>query len=82
MADGGLTINVDEALAERLRVVAEAAGESVQNFALQALRAAADEDWAEDYARVAAYETTGKSISAAEFITELRAAIETRFTRK
>jgi hypothetical protein len=49
---------------------------------LQALRAAADEDWAEDYARVADYEATGKSIPAAEFMTEVRAALEARFARK
>ncbi len=82
MADDGLKIEVDEALAQRLRLVAEAAGESVQDFALQALRAAADEDWAEDYARVAEYEATGKSIPAAEFVAEFRAALEARFAKK
>ncbi len=82
MADGGLKIDVDDVLAERLRVVAEAAGESVQDFALQALRAAADEDWAEDYARVAKYEATGQAIPAAEFIADFRAAVEKRFARK
>lgn len=82
MADGGLKIEIDDALAARLRVVAEAAGESVQDFALHALRAAADEDWAEDYARVAAYEVTGKSIPAGEFMAEFRAAVETRLAGK
>ena len=83
MADGGLKLEIDEALAERLRVAAEASGESVQDFALQALRAATDdEDWAEDYARVADYEATGRFVPAAEAMSEFRAAVEARFAKK
>ena len=82
MADGGLKLEIDEALAERLRVAAEASGESVEAFALHALRAAADEDWAEDYARVAEYEATGRSIPAVEAMAEFRAAVEARIAKK
>jgi len=39
MADGGLTLQIDEALAERLKARAEAAGQSVEDFARQALDA-------------------------------------------
>ena len=82
MADGGLKLEIDEALAERLRSAAEASGESVEDFALQALRAAADEDWAEDYARVADYEATGRFIPADQAMAEFRAALEARFAKK
>jgi hypothetical protein len=82
MADGGLKLEIDEALAERLRSAAEASGESVEDFALQALRAAAAEDWAEDYARVADYEATGRFIPADQAMAEFRAALEARFAKK
>jgi plasmid stability protein len=42
MADGGLTLQIDEALAERLKVRAEAAGQSVEDYARQALDLAAE----------------------------------------
>lgn len=42
MADGGLTLTIDEALAERLRARAEAAGQSVEDYARQALDQAAE----------------------------------------
>ena len=37
MADGGMTLTIDEVLAERLRARAEAAGQSVEDFALRLL---------------------------------------------
>jgi len=82
MADGGLKLEIDEALAERLRAAAAATGESVEDFARQALSAAADDDWAEDYARVAEYEATGRFIPAHEAMAEFRAAVEARFAKK
>jgi plasmid stability protein len=42
MADGGLTLTIDEALAERLKARAEAAGQSVEDYARQALDHAAE----------------------------------------
>jgi predicted transcriptional regulator len=49
MADGGLTLKIDEELAERLKVAAEAAGESVDDYARHALEAFAEApaDWEE-----------------------------------
>jgi predicted transcriptional regulator len=82
MADGGLTLEIDSALAERLRAVATASGKGVEAFALEALRAAADEDWAEDYARVAEYEATGRFIPAEEAMAEFRAAVAARVAKK
>jgi uncharacterized protein (DUF1778 family) len=82
MADDGFKLEVDSALAERLKLAAAAAGESVQDFALQALRSAADDDWAEDYARIAEYEATGRSIPVDQAMAEFRAAVEARFAKK
>jgi plasmid stability protein len=42
MADGGLTLQIDEALAERLKARAEVAGQSVEDYARQALDQAAE----------------------------------------
>jgi hypothetical protein len=49
MADGGITLQIDEALAERLKLAAQAAGETVDAFARKALEAwSGDEpDWDE-----------------------------------
>jgi len=48
MADGGLTLQIDEALAARLRQAADAAGEPVDVYALRVLEAGSSEpDWAE-----------------------------------
>ncbi len=49
MADGGMTLTIDETLAQRLRDAAQSAGESVETYARQALEAFAegDVDWDE-----------------------------------
>jgi predicted transcriptional regulator len=49
MADGGMTLNIDEALTQRLRDAAQSAGQSVEVYARQALEAFADDavDWEE-----------------------------------
>ncbi len=82
MADGGLKLEIEPALAERLRIAAEASGESVETFALHALMVAAADDWAEDFARVADYEATGRSVPASQGMAEFRTAVEARFERK
>lgn len=41
MADGEMTLKIDHALAQRLKVRAEAAGQSVEDYARQALDQAA-----------------------------------------
>jgi len=44
MADGDITLTIDAALAERLKPRAEAAGQSVEDYARQALDQAAEPD--------------------------------------
>lgn len=48
MADDGLTLKIDAALAERLRVRAQVAGQSVEEYALAILRRAAEQPGLED----------------------------------
>ena len=48
MADGGLTLKIDAALTERLRARAEAAGETVEDYALAIFRRAVEEPGFED----------------------------------
>ena len=56
---------------------------SQQDVADQELKGKHRKMWAlGDYARVADYEATGKAVPAAEFMTELRAALETRLAKK
>ncbi|MDB5429161.1 MAG: hypothetical protein JWP35_277 [Caulobacter sp.] len=43
MADGGMTLNIDEALAAKLKAAAASAGESVEDYARHALEVFADE---------------------------------------
>jgi plasmid stability protein len=43
VADGALTLKIDAALAQRLRVRAQAAGQSVEEYALGILRRAVEE---------------------------------------
>ena len=48
MADGDVTLRIDEALADRLRLAAEAAGQSLEAYARQALEAFSNaDDWDE-----------------------------------
>lgn len=55
MADGGLTLTIDEALARRLKARADAAGQSVEEYARQALDAVAQKSpQAEEMDRICA----------------------------
>ena len=47
MADGGMTLQIDEALAERLKARAEAVGQSVEAFALHLLEKEDAATWEE-----------------------------------
>jgi hypothetical protein len=82
MADGGMTLQIDESLAERLRIAAEIAGKSVEDFATEALAASTEAggDWAEDMDRLAEFERTGVSHPIEPFLDDLRAYAENRKT--
>lgn len=75
MADGSLTISLDDETAEQLKAAAEAAGVSPEAYVRQAVVRRLEEDWAEDLRRAAEYERTGASLSVDEGFDLLRARI-------
>ena len=68
--------HLDPERAARLR--AEAAGVSLETYALQALDQALDDDWSEAIASLEEYDRTGISYAAEDVIAELRANVEAR----
>ena len=82
MADG-FTLEIDADMAERLKAAAEAAGESVEVFARSIIRhRLEDEDWAEDFRRLAEYDATGEFVSAEDALEEARLALEARLANQ
>ncbi|MDZ4060132.1 MAG: hypothetical protein U1C75_02975 [Brevundimonas sp.] len=78
MADG-FDIHLNEDQAQRLKAAAEASGVDPSVYALQILEQAMEDDWAEDFRRIADYERTGESIGAAEWMQGLREAVHAKF---
>jgi len=78
MADG-FDIHLNEDQAQRLRSAAEASGIDPTVYALQVLERAIEDDWAEDFRRIAEYERTGESISAEEWMQGLGEAVRAKF---
>ncbi|ATQ43029.1 hypothetical protein [Caulobacter mirabilis] len=78
MADGSLTIPLDELTAEQLKAAAEAAGETPEAYVRRAVARSLEEDWAEDLRRAAEYERTGESLSVDEAFDLLRTRIAER----
>jgi len=72
MADGGLNIEIDERLAGQIRSIAAAMGMSAEEYATSMLRAAVDDEWAEDERRWAEYQRTGVSHDADTVLDEFR----------
>lgn len=66
MADGDLTLKLDDETVERLRAAADAVGRTVQDYAAGLISEGLEVDWAEDLARIAEYDRTGESISVEE----------------
>jgi len=75
MADGA-DIHLDPERAARLRASAEAAGVSLEAYALQALDQALDDEWSEAIAALEDHDRTGVSYAAEDAIAEFRANVE------
>lgn len=75
MADGA-DIHLDSERAARLRAAAEAAGVSLEAYALQALDQALDDEWLEAIAALEDHDRTGVSYTAEDAIAEFRANVE------
>jgi len=78
MADG-FDIHLNEDQAQRLKAAAEASGVDPSVYALQIPEQAMEDDWAEDFRRIADYERTGESIGAEEWMQGLREAVHAKF---
>lgn len=75
MADGA-DIHLDPERAARLRAAAEAAGVSLEAYALQALDQALNDEWSEAIAALEDHDRTGVSYAAEDAIAEFRANVE------
>jgi len=69
MADGGLHIELDEALAARIRAAASGAGMTPEAYASSMLRTALD-DLSETSARLAEYDRTGVAYALEDVVAE------------
>ncbi len=79
MADGGLKLELDAALSERVKTAAEAEGARPEEMAAKLIQRGLEADWAEDFARVAEFDAAGEAIPADQYVAELRAAVDARF---
>ncbi|KQY28225.1 hypothetical protein ASD38_16150 [Caulobacter sp. Root487D2Y] len=81
MADGA-DIHLDPERAARLRAAAEAAGVSLEAYALQALDQALDDDWSEAIAALEDHDRTGVSYAAEDAVAEFRANVEAGLAKR
>jgi len=82
MADGVLIITIDEALAGRLKLAADEAGETVESYARRVLDAAADGvDWAE-IDRICDAAVTHGGMPAEQALDRFAADVEARLARQ
>ena len=81
MADGA-DIHLDPQRAARLRAAADAAGVSLETYALQALDQALDDDWSGAIAALEDYDRTGVSYAAEDALAEFRANVEAGLAKR
>ncbi len=81
MADGA-DIHLDPERAARLRAAADAAGVSLETYALQALDQALDDEWSEAIAALEDHDRTGVSYDAEDAIAEFRANVEAGLAKR
>ena len=82
MADGGLKLELDEALSDRLKAAAAALGRSVDDYAAELIADGLDQDWAESYARFEDYERTGEFLDAGPALADFRRKVADRARAK
>jgi hypothetical protein len=82
MADGGMNLELNEDLTDRLIAAAEKAGRPAADYAAQIIGEALDDEWSEAERRWAEYERTGESVSLADAMAELRAGLKAHFDAK
>jgi hypothetical protein len=80
MADDGFKVDLDEALAERVKHFATATGTPVAAVVRHAIIDYLD-DWAETLSRLSDYDRTGMAIDAEAALGRFEAAVAARVTR-
>jgi hypothetical protein len=66
MADGELTLKLDDDTARRLKAAADAAGQAVEDYAQALIVDRLDDRWSESVRRLEEYDRTGESLSVQE----------------
>ena len=79
MADGDLTLHLDEETAKRLRAAADAAGRPAEEYAADVIAEHLADDLEEDLRIFEDYERTGVSYSLEEGMAIFDAAVKRRF---
>ena len=82
MADGGLKIELDEDLAQRVKDAAEAVGQSADQFANELIAKSLDDGWAEARASLAEYDRTGEYVDADVALADFRKELERRLAAR
>lgn len=84
MADGELTLKLDDETARRLRAAAEAAGLPMEDFVTRLIsqRLEATDDWVEDERIIEEMDRSGVSYSVAEGMAVFDAAMESYLANK
>jgi predicted transcriptional regulator len=79
MADGELTLKLDDETPRRLQEAADAAGQSLADYVQHLIRDGLDDDnWAEDVGIAEEYDRTGVSYSLEEGLAVFDAAVKRR----
>ncbi len=82
MADGELTLRLDDETARRLKVAADAAGQAVGDYVKGLIATQLEDDrWAESRRRLDEYDRTGESYDAAGVMEEFQERIAARIAR-
>jgi predicted transcriptional regulator len=83
MADGELTLKLDDETARRLQEAADAAGRPAADYArdLIADHLSTDENWAEDVRILEEYDRTGVSYSVEEGLAAFDAAVKVQLAK-
>lgn len=82
MANGGIVLELDEALSQRLTTAAATAGKPALDYARSLIVAGLDEDWVEDDRRFAEWERTGVSVDAKAALLDMRRSLAAELKAK
>ncbi len=83
MADGELTLKLDDETARHLKAAADAAGRPIGDYVVELIEDRLKEDrWAESRRRLAEYDRTGESISVEEMLEHFDESLAARLASR